>query len=71
VQRDAAGQTGDDSAPTGEATAQAVEHALLQEGAPPPAGGGTAVDAEALADRVYHRLIDHVLLTRERASWLG
>jgi hypothetical protein len=55
-----------------EIEAQRVEAALLDQApdrhAPAAAPG---VDAEALADRVYRRLLDQLLLDGERAAWLG
>jgi hypothetical protein len=64
---------GTGAAPDGEAAAQSVERALLQEGQ----SSGTAsdrprraVDVEALAERVYGRLVDTLLLERERGAWL-
>jgi uncharacterized protein DUF4157 len=59
-----------------ETVAQRVEASLLASppsAAPeaPAGGGGGGVDAEALADRVYRRLMDQVLLEHERAAWMS
>jgi Domain of unknown function (DUF4157) len=45
-----------------------VERALASDGR---AADGPAVDADALAERVYQRLMDQVRLERERAAWIG
>lgn len=54
-----------------EAAAQAVEAEELHERVAPAARGAPSVDVEELAERVYRRIVDDVLLARERANWLA
>ena len=51
---------------TGEEAAQAAEAALLSEA---PAAAPARIDAEQLAELVYRRLRDDVLIERERLAW--
>jgi hypothetical protein len=52
----------------GEDAAQAVEQAVARE-ASQPGQVAARVDAEALAERVYRRLVDELRADRERAAW--
>jgi uncharacterized protein DUF4157 len=49
-----------------EALAQSVETGLLQQAAAPPVAAPSA-DPDAVAERVYRRLVDELLLERERS----
>ena len=50
-----------------EGEALSVERAVASDGGAP----APSIDKEALAERVYQRLMDQVRLERERAAWIG
>jgi hypothetical protein len=59
-----------------EVVARRIEATILHGalgGADGPSSASSAgvVDAEALTDRVYCRLVDELLVERERAAWLA
>jgi hypothetical protein len=59
-----------------EASAQLVERQLATDGtegaaATGAASGGAGVDPDALADRVYERMMDQLRLDRERGAWIA
>jgi hypothetical protein len=59
-----------DSDGDGEQEAQVIERALAEEGQPPAPAGGSTVDPDALAERVYQRMLDQLRREHERAAWI-
>jgi hypothetical protein len=60
-----------DMTEAGEAAAQDVERAVAADGQPAPGGAAGQVDPEALADRVYRRMMDQLRLEMDRGALLS
>ena len=61
-----------DVSAAGEESALAVERQLATESHAAAAGGSTGgVDVDALAERVYDRIVDELRREQERGAWVG
>lgn len=54
-----------------ESAAQRAEAAVLSESAEPPSPGAASTDLDELSDRLYHRIVQALLLEQERAAYVA